>query len=77
MKILNISFFMKTIVVVVCLFLFLILMKDVWNKFESKMTTVGVQSRTEKAMKKKLPLLTICSWPRFKKQGLLFLSLWH
>jgi hypothetical protein len=68
---------MKTIVVVVCLFLFLILMKDVWNKFESKMTAVGVQSRTEKTMKKKLPLLTICSWPRFKQQGLLFLSLWH
>jgi hypothetical protein len=65
----------KSVVVVVCLIMFLILMKDVWNKFESKLTSTGVQFRTEKMTKRKLPHLTICPWPSFKKQGILYATL--
>jgi hypothetical protein len=65
--------FLESMVVVVCLFLFLLLMKDVWNKFASKLTATGVQLRTEQITKKLFPHLTICPWPGFKKQGLLFL----
>ncbi len=46
-------------------------MKDVWNKFESKLTATGIQFQTEKMTKKKFPLLTICPRPSFKQQGML------
>jgi len=59
----------KSVVILVCIVLFLFLMKDVWNKFKTKLTSTGVQFRTENIVKKRLPLLTICPWPRFKKQG--------
>ncbi len=65
----NIFIIIKSLVVVVCIALFLVLMKDVWYKYESKLTATGVQLRTERLTKKRLPLLTICPWPNFRKQG--------
>ena len=61
----------KFTVVIVCSSLFLALMRDVWNKFESKITITGVQFRSEEITEKKLPHMTICPWPKFKKPGML------
>ena len=63
-------FVVKSFVVIICMAMFLVLMEDVWNKFQSKLINTGVQFRSEMMTKKQLPHLTICPWPHFKSKGL-------
>jgi hypothetical protein len=47
------------------------MMRDVWSKFVSKMTSTGVTFKSvEKDDKKFLPSFTFCPWPVYKSKGL-------
>ena len=57
----------------ICTFLFLLLMKDVWNKYSSEITRTGTRVRySSKAEEKKLPCLTVCPAPGFKVKGFFY-----
>jgi hypothetical protein len=63
--------FLRNFLFVIFLFMFFIMMRDVWSKFVSKMTSTGVTfRRTEKDDKKFLPSFTFCPWPVYKSKGL-------
>ena len=63
--------FLRNFLFVIFLFMFFIMMRDVWSKFASKMTSTGVNFRsTEKDDKKFLPSFTFCPWPVYKSKGL-------
>jgi hypothetical protein len=64
--------FVKFLVVILCLAMFLLLMQDVWSKFQSKLINTGVQFRTEMIEQKQLPDMTICPWPKFRSKGWIF-----
>ena len=52
--------------------MFLFLMKDVFDKFQSKMTSSGISLRSDGVTEKLLPLLTLCAWPIKRNPGLHF-----
>ena len=53
------------------LIMFFIIMRDVWSKFVSKMTSTGITFQSnEKDGKKFLPSFTFCPWPVYKSKGL-------
>jgi hypothetical protein len=63
--------FLRNFLFVIFLFMFFIMMRDIWSKFVSKMTSTGVTFRsTEKDDKKFLPSFTFCPWPVYKSKGL-------
>ena len=59
-------------VVILCLSLFLITMRDVWNKFGNKLSNTGIHFRDDYVTHKKLPAVTICAWPAFKERGFFY-----
>ena len=59
----------KIIFSVLCTILFLIFMKDVWNKYSSEITRTGIRVRNSREGKKLLPCLTICPVQGFKVKG--------
>jgi hypothetical protein len=61
---------LRCCVYVSCGFLFLILMIDVWEKFDKKITTIGSKFRTETS--EFLPCMTLCPMPGFKSKGFFF-----
>jgi hypothetical protein len=50
-----------------CLYLFVYLMKDIWEKFTSKLTTIGVRYRGKES--ELLPCFTVQSYSAFKSNG--------
>ena len=60
------QFILKLLIAAICVGLFIALMGDVWNKFNSKTTRTGSRFVYNKIGKKKLPCLTICPMPAFK-----------
>ena len=52
--------------------MFLRLMKDVFDKFQSKITSSGISLRSDDVTEKLLPLLTLCAWPVKRNPGLHF-----
>ena len=64
---------LKIIFTILCVILFLLLMKDVWNKYSSEITRTGTRVRySSKAEEKKLPCLTVCPAPGFKVKGFFY-----
>jgi uncharacterized membrane protein affecting hemolysin expression len=52
--------FVKFLVVILCLAMFLLLMQNVWSKFQSKLNSTGVLFGSEMIEQKQLPDITIC-----------------
>ena len=59
--------------------MFVYLMMDVWDKFNNKMTNMGVRftgedvkEKGENTEEKPLPCLTACPWSPFRKRGFYF-----
>ncbi len=50
-----------------CLYLFVYLMKDIWEKFNAKRTTIGVRYRGKES--ELLPCFTVQSFSAFKSKG--------
>ena len=63
---------LKVITTLVCILLFLALMKEAWNKFDRKTTNTGSRIRFWKNKNKTLPCMTICPMPGFKKKGFFY-----
>jgi hypothetical protein len=70
MKFVSLYNILRCCVYVSCGFLFLILMIDVWEKFDKKITTIGSKFRTETS--ELLPCMTFCPLPGFKSKGFFF-----
>ena len=56
----------KLILSILCTFLFLIFMKDVWNKYSNEITRIRIRVRNSREGKKLLPCLTFCPVQGFK-----------
>jgi hypothetical protein len=52
--------------------MFLVLMRNVWIKFSSKMTSTGITFTEPDESGKLLPSFTFCPWPVYKKRGFYF-----
>jgi hypothetical protein len=55
-----------------CFGLFVYLMKDIWLKYNMKITTIGIRNRIYNEQEKLLPCFTIHSFTAFKKRGFYF-----
>ncbi len=65
--------FAKVIVSLVCTIIFVLLMTDVWEKFNSRMTNTATQFiENKKDVEKFLPSVSVCPLPAFKKPGLFY-----
>ncbi len=62
--------FIKLFVFTILFVIFIIAMKDVWEKFDSKATTTAIEWTDEGHEKKLLPYLTFCPWPAFRNKEL-------
>ena len=47
-------------------------MIDVWEKFQKKITSIGVGNQEENVHEKALPCLTMCPWRVFRNRGFHF-----
>ena len=54
------------------LIVFLVLMRDVWNKFSSKMTSTGITFVEPDESGMLFPPFTVCPWPVYKRRGFYF-----
>jgi hypothetical protein len=64
--------------IVKCLFfilffgMFALLMRDVFNKFKSKITSSSISLRSDEVTEKLLPFMTLCAWPIKRAPGFHF-----
>jgi len=61
--------FTKTVIYTVCTGLFLIVMSNIWLKFQEGYTTTNLRLRDDGEKRKKLPCISICAVPPFKQKG--------
>jgi len=64
--------FFKYFSIIICCALFFYMMKDVWDKFNNQMTSMGVRFRGENIKEKHLPCVTACPWSAFRERGFYF-----
>jgi hypothetical protein len=62
----------KYFAIIICSALFLYMMIDVWDKYDNKMTSMGIRFKGENIKEKQLPCITACPWNAFRKRGLYF-----
>ena len=63
----------KIICFVSCAVIFVFLMNDVWEKYNSQMTNTATQFiENKRDLDKLLPALSVCPLPAFKKPGLFY-----
>lgn len=55
-----------------CIVMFLVLMGDVWDKFNDGITTIGLVEKNLNGNNQSLPCLTFCPEQGFKQRGLYF-----
>ena len=70
MKFVSLYTILRCCIFTSCAILFLILMNDVWEKFDKKITTFGSKLRTETS--DLFPCITFCPLPGFKSKGFFF-----
>lgn len=68
-KCLQFFLFIEAIIFISCGILFLLLMKDVWEKFQSKMMTTNSRWRNDQVEEKLAPWITICPLQSYKTLG--------
>ena len=62
-------YFSKVSVYIFCVGLFIFLMKDIWFKFSSKITTTGIRFRLDSSTARPFHCLTMHDFSAFKKKG--------
>ena len=62
-------YFSKVSVYIICFGLFIFLMKDIWFKFSSKITTAGMRYRTSYSSARPFHCFTIHDFSAFKTKG--------
>ena len=62
----------KYFAIIICSALFLYMMIDVWDKYDNKMTSMGIRFKGENIKEKQLPCITACPWNAFRKRGFFF-----
>ena len=62
-------YFLRAVAYILCIWLFINLMKDIWIKFSSKVTTTGIRFRFSNAEARPLPCFTIHEFSAFKTKG--------
>ena len=65
-------YFSKVSVYIFCVGLFIFLMKDIWFKFSSKITTTGIRFRLDSSTARPFHCLTMHDFSAFKKKGFYF-----
>ena len=55
-----------------CTVLFLLLMADVWSKYTSRFTSIGVRFEPQNRLKKALPCATACPSVGFRQRGFFY-----
>ena len=69
----NLFKILKIFCFVLCAVIFVILMNDVWEKYNSQMTNTATQFiENKKDLDKLMPAMSVCPLPAFKKPGLFF-----
>jgi len=64
---------LKIFCFVLCAAIFVVLMNDVWEKYNSQMTNTATQFiENKKDLDKLLPAMSVCPLPAFKKSGLFY-----
>ena len=61
--------FLKVSIYAICVGLFIYLMKDIWFKYSSKITTTGIRFRLDNANPRPLHCFTIHDFTAFKTKG--------
>ena len=59
---------LKVVVSATCTIIFMLLMKDVWSKYQKNITSIGTRFTIEDPQHS-LPYLTICPMPGFRQKG--------
>ncbi len=57
---------------ILCFGMFVLLMKEVYDKYTSKMTSSGISLYSDGTTEKFLPFLTFCAWPIKRTPGIHF-----
>ena len=55
-----------------CFLLFVSLTMDIYEKYSSQLTSVGIRAMTQNQNRKEMPCMTACPWDAFKHQGLFY-----
>ena len=62
----------NAICVIICTVLFFLLMADVWAKYTSRFTSIGVRFEPQNKLKKTLPCATACPSKGFRTRGFFY-----
>ena len=62
----------KCFIFIACFVMFVLLMKEVYDKYTSKMTSSGISLYSDDVTEKNLPYLTFCAWPVKRTPGIHF-----
>ena len=54
-----------------CFLLFVSLTMDIYEKYSSQLTSVGIRAMTQNQNRKEMPCMTACPWDAFKHQGVI------
>ena len=65
----SVFFLLTVLIYFTCTILFIYLMLDVWEKFQKKITSIGVGNQEDDVHEKALPCLSICPWRVFRNRG--------
>ncbi len=63
---------LKCFIFIACFAMFVLLMKEVYDKYKSKMTSSGISLHSDDVTEKFLPYLTFCAWPVKRTPGIHF-----